>query len=136
METAFADTVYWQALSDIRDSLHQTAGKLAADLRTQRVRIITSVMVLTEVLNALGNSDPGRKIAVALVQRLRADPNVEIVPNTECPFDTAFERYQSRPDKHWGHTDCSSFIIMENRDISHALTHDHHFEQAGFVILL
>lgn len=136
MEIAFADTVYWQALIDFRDSLHDAADALAAQLKSDRVRIVTSEMVLTEVLNALGKSEPGRKKAIDLVQSLKADANVEIVPNAECPFDPAFEFYKKRPDKEWGHTDCSSFIIMQNHGISHALTHDHHFAQAGFVILL
>lgn len=136
MESAFADTVYWQALYNAKDNLHNAAQALAADLEADRVRIVTSEMVLTEVLNALGNADLGRRLAVDLVQKLRADPNVEIVPNAECPFDVAFEFYKRRPDKQWGHTDCSSFIIMQNRGIYYALTHDHHFTQAGFSILM
>lgn len=136
MESAFADTVYWQALYNAKDNLHNSAQALAADLEADRVPIITSEMVLTEVLNTLGNTELGRRIAIELVQRLKADPNVEIVPNAECPFDVAFEFYKRRPDKQWGHTDCSSFIIMQNRGIYYALTHDHHFTQAGFSILL
>ena len=94
METAFADTVYWQALYDVKDDLHTAAIKLAGELRAKCVRIITSEMVLTEVLNALGNSQLGRRIAVDLVQHLKADPNVAIAPNSECPFPVAFELYK------------------------------------------
>jgi len=136
METAFADTVYWQALLDVKDGLYDAAKALANRLRADRVRVITSEMVLTEVLNALGKSEAGRRAAIDLIQSLRISANVEIVPNTECPFDVAFEFYKRRPDKQWGHTDCSSFIIMQKRGIYYALTHDHHFTQAGFSILL
>ncbi len=136
MEVAFADTVYWQALIDVKDGLHDAARALAVELKSNRVRIITSEMVLTEVLNALGKSEIGRRAAIELIQTLKANANVEIVPNAECPFDVAFEFYKRRPDKRWGHTDCSSFIIMQNRGIYYALTHDHHFTQAGFSILL
>jgi len=136
MDFAFADTVYWQALYDIRDNLHSAAETLAADLESKRVSIVTSGMVLTEVLNALGSSVPSRRMAVDLVQKLKADPNVEVVPNADCPFDAAFELYMKRPDKEWGHTDCSSFLIMWKRGIYHVLTHDHHFTQAGFTVLL
>lgn len=136
METAFADTVYWQALLDVKDSLYGAARILANQLRADRVRIITSEMVLTEVLNALGKSETGRRSAINFIQSLRDNPNVEIAQNAECPFDTAFDFYKKRPDKQWGHTDCSSFIIMQNRGIYYALTHDHHFTQAGFAVLL
>ncbi len=136
MKTAFADTVYWQALLDVRDNLHSAAERLAVKLIFDRVRVVTSEMVLTEVLNALGKSAPGRALAVSFVESLEADQNVEIASAEECPFDTAFAFYKTRPDKQWGLTDCSSFLIIQQRGISHALTHDNHFRQAGSTILL
>ncbi len=47
-----------------------------------------------------------------------------------------FDPYESRPDKDWSLTDCTSFIVMNEFNISNALTGDHHFEQAGFRALL
>ena len=44
--------------------------------------------------------------------------------------------FAARPDKEWSLTDCISFVAMNERDITDALTSDHHFEQAGFRILL
>jgi predicted nucleic acid-binding protein len=38
--------------------------------------------------------------------------------------------------KDWSHTDCASFLIMEEEGIEAALTHDPHFTQAGFQALL
>jgi len=38
--------------------------------------------------------------------------------------------------KEWQLTDCISFIVMEDKEITDALTGDHHFEQAGFTALL
>jgi uncharacterized protein len=46
------------------------------------------------------------------------------------------ELFGDRPDKDWSLTDCISFIVMEERRITEALTGDHHFEQAGFRALL
>ena len=136
MNTAFADTVYWQALLDVRDDLHSAAEALAVKLIFDRVRIVTSEMVLTELLNALGKSVQGRKLAVSLVESLQADQNVEIASAEECSFDAAFAFYKTRPDKQWGLTDCSSFFLMQQRGITDALTHDNHFRQAGFNLLL
>jgi predicted nucleic acid-binding protein len=42
----------------------------------------------------------------------------------------------SREDKNWSLVDCSSFVVMQQRNITEALTNDYHFEQAGFVRLL
>jgi predicted nucleic acid-binding protein len=44
--------------------------------------------------------------------------------------------YESRLDKDWGLTDCTSFVVMQQRGITEAFTSDRHFEQAGFVRLM
>jgi uncharacterized protein len=64
------------------------------------------------------------------------DPNVLIVPPGIDLFEEGLALYQRRPDKDWSLTDCISFVVMERQQIRHALTGDHHFEQAGFVALL
>jgi predicted nucleic acid-binding protein len=38
--------------------------------------------------------------------------------------------------KDWSLTDCISFVVMEERGVTEALTSDRHFEQAGFASLL
>jgi predicted nucleic acid-binding protein len=87
MDVVFADTVYWQAYIDFRDDLHNVAVKLTKDLKSSHVRYVTSEMVLTEVLNALGGTERGRQLAVDLVRNLKADANVEIVSNVNYPFE-------------------------------------------------
>ena len=61
---------------------------------------------------------------------------MEIIPQTDTQFRAAMGRYASRGDQAWSLTDCASFIVMEERDITEALAHDRDFEQAGFVALL
>jgi predicted nucleic acid-binding protein len=39
-------------------------------------------------------------------------------------------------DKEWGLTDCISFVAMQERGLTNALTTDRHFTQAGFQNLL
>jgi predicted nucleic acid-binding protein len=39
-------------------------------------------------------------------------------------------------DKGWTLTDCVSFVIMRERNVTDALTGDKHFEQTGFAALL
>ena len=61
---------------------------------------------------------------------------MEIVLSTSDLFQRAPEFFSARPDKEWSLTYCISFVAMNERDITDALTSDHHFEQAGFRILL
>ena len=51
-------------------------------------------------------------------------------------YSRALRLYRERPDKEWTLTDCVSFIVMEDRGITEALTTDEHFQQAGFDVLM
>lgn len=44
--------------------------------------------------------------------------------------------YSRHTDKTWGLVDCISFVAMQERGITEALTADRHFVQAGFRALL
>ena len=101
------------------------------------VQIVTTQMVLTEALNFM--SDLGefrRRFAAQTVQRLKENPGVEIVPQTDAQFRACVEFYAARSDLRWILTDCASFLVMEERGLTEALAYDRDFEQAGFVALL
>lgn len=133
MRTVFADTGYWFALLNPKDQLHGKAKSVSATLG--RVRIVTSEMVLDELLAGL-SVPPARATAIDAVGRVLSNPNVEVVPQTSLQFREAFDLYKSRADKEWSLTDCASFNLMKERGITEALAHDEHFVQAGFKALL
>jgi predicted nucleic acid-binding protein len=133
MRRVFADAGYWIALLNPKDSLHVKAREISATLG--RVRTVTSEMVLTEVLNAFASKgEPLRNAACALVDRVRSSVNAEVVPMTSSAFRDATQRYRGGTDKTWGLTDCTSFLIMEQKGITDALSADRDFQQAGFNI--
>jgi uncharacterized protein len=135
MRTLFVDAVYWIALLNPRDALHQRAVAFSRSLN--RTLLVTTEMVLTELLNAFAERGTVfRRAATQLVQRLRQDANIRIVPQTSAQFDDALELYRSRQDKEWSHTDCASIRVMERENITEALTYDQHFEQAGYKAVL
>jgi predicted nucleic acid-binding protein len=74
--------------------------------------------------------------AIAFLKSLRNSPEVEVLHIDSNLDATAWKLLEARPDKTWSLVDCSSFAIMQQQNISVALTSDHHFEQAGFVRLL
>jgi predicted nucleic acid-binding protein len=135
MTAVFADASYWIALLNPQDSLHPKASKLSTFLR--HTRILTSEMVLVELLNEFSRRGPSfRRMAVALVEDLRGDPQIVIVEQSSVQFQDALELYGARNDKTWGLTDCASFRIMDRDGLTRVLTHDRHFVQAGFQALL
>jgi uncharacterized protein len=134
MKQVFADTSYWIALVNPRDQIHAKAVSITKQLAS--VKILTSEMVLTEVLNSFSDAGPLRHAVGGMVQRLRTTRDVIIVPQTSEQFGSALRRYKQAADKSWSLTDCASFQVMEAEQIQAALTHDQHFTQAGFETLL
>jgi predicted nucleic acid-binding protein len=93
--------------------------------------------VLVEVVNAL--SSPGtalRRHVGRMVRDLLEDPQVEVVLQSHSSFLTGLELHEKRPDKGYSLTDCISMQVMKERGITEALTHDHHYEQEGFITLI
>lgn len=74
----------------------------------------------------------------ALPPNTRVEITIKPVDEHQPPAQSksSFELYRNRPDKEWGMTDYISFVIMQERGISDALTADDHFRQAGFRALL
>lgn len=135
MKTVFADTGYWIALINTKDSLHQKVRQLT--LQISPVKIITSEIVLSELLNSFSKQGSFLKQAtINLINRSYNNSNIEIIPQTTQLFSQALDLYKQRLDQQWSHTDCSSFIIMQEYKITEALAYDKHFEQAGFIALL
>ncbi len=91
--------------------------------------------MLLEIGNAL-SKQRYRSAAIQLLDALEADPKVESITLSVELYTRALQMYRERPDKEWGLTDCVSFIVMEDRGMSEALTTDEHFQQASLRVLL
>ena len=100
-----------------------------------RALILTTEAVLWEWMNAFANSGT-RRTAVEGYRRCHEDPYVQIVPFAADTVAAAVRIYEARHDKDWSLTDCMSFLVMQQRQVSRALTTDHHFSQAGFQAVL
>jgi len=133
MKQIFADTSYWIGLVNPRDQIHQKVMRITQELSS--VRLLTTEMVLVELLNSFSDS-PFRRTVAGMVLKLRNDRNVRIVPQTSEQFERALRRYKHAADKSWSLTDCASFDVMEAEQMQAALTHDEHFAQAGYETLL
>ena len=131
-QTYFVDAWYFIALLDPRDTHYRQAKRI--EQRVQTGSLVTHESVLSEVLNyySTEGAQP-RALAASLVRRaLRA----LVVIGVDRPlFLAALARYEQRPDKEYSLVDCMSMVIMEQRGIRHVLTNDHHFSQAGFVVV-
>lgn len=134
MRTLFADTQFWVALANSQDQWHQRARSVTAGLVA--VQIVTTQEVLIEFFNALGGSRHLRYAAVSLLAGLQTRLFVEIIPQSPASFVSGLQLYEQREDKQYSLTDCISMRAMRDRSITEVLTHDHHFMQEGFTVLL
>lgn len=103
----------------------------------QKVNIVTSEAVLTEFLSFFTRfvGKPRQRVGEAVLN-LENHPNIIVYPSPSDLFYRAVTLYRDREDKEWSLTDCHSFLIMGDLEITEALAHDKHFEQARFRILL
>ena len=134
MPPAFVDSAYYVAILLKTDALHERALRLSSITDEPTV---TSDGVCMEVLAHV--SDRGshlRDLGLRLFDGLRDDPKVTIVRQTPELFDAGIELYRQRPDKGYSLTDCISMLVCRQLGIVDVLTHDRHFEQEGFSILL
>lgn len=135
MRIVFADTGYWIAITNPDDELHESA-RLVVE-RLGEFHIVTSEMVLVEFLNFMSKlGEYKRMLAVDVLREILNDPQVDVVSQTSQQFREAVDLYEARPDQRWSVTDCSSFLVMREMDITEALAHDLDFAQAGFAVLM
>ncbi|MBN2447820.1 MAG: type II toxin-antitoxin system VapC family toxin [Phycisphaerae bacterium] len=128
----FLDTSYLIALAMRQDALHAQA---IAWSRYLPGPFLTTEFVLCEFLNAL-SVPANRMLAHAVLAGVRENDKIATVPASTDLFKSGVAVHAKRTDQSWSLTDCISFAVMEQAEVTEALTHDHHFEQAGFKALL
>ncbi|MGP0069202.1 MAG: type II toxin-antitoxin system VapC family toxin [Isosphaeraceae bacterium] len=135
MKKSFADAQYFVALINDKDQAHPAA--LAMSQALQGETLVTTEEALSEVLAYFAERGPYlRQVAVAYVEDILSDPDMVIRAQSHQSFLDGFTLYKARPDKGYSLTDCISMVAMRQEGIAEVLTHDNHFTQEGFTILL
>jgi predicted nucleic acid-binding protein len=97
--------------------------------------LVTTNAILLEFGNAFSGIRL-RPAAVKMIQAIRGSGRWNLVRMDDSILDRGFQKYRHVMDKEWGLVDCISMVVAEDLGISKVFTTDHHFEQAGFDILL
>lgn len=134
-KVCFVDAVCWIALLNKTELIHKQADTEYKRLLKKGYHLITTTAVLNEMANSL--CSPQFRAAVSdFYRRIQASGRIEVLFVDEQLWEEGWQLYELHNDKEWSLTDCISITVMKDRNISEALTTDHHFEQAGFVRLL
>jgi len=127
----FLDTSYIIALEIKNEQDHQTVFQHWLTLTTSKPFLITSTYIFDEVVTFFNSRNLHRE-AVEIGNRLLDSPDIELIHIDRKLFNQGWQYFHKYQDKAYSLTDCLSFVIMQNRYISTALTLDHHFLQSGF----
>jgi predicted nucleic acid-binding protein len=135
VKVAFVDTLYFVTLFNSRDQWHERA--IAASKRVAETKLITTEDVLVELLNFFSEyGEKARRGAVTQAEGVLSGAKIEVAPQSHEAFLAGLALYKARPDKGYSLTDCISMHTMRERGVSDVLTHDDHFRQEGFTVLL
>jgi uncharacterized protein len=135
MKKVFADAQYFVALLNDKDQSHPAA--LAISQALQGVTVVTTEEALNEVLAFFAERGRYlRQVATAYVDDILSDPDMVIRPQSHQSFLDGLTLYKARPDKGYSLTDCILMQAMRQDGIAEIMTHDNHFKQEGFTILL
>ena len=137
MNEVFVDTSGWASFFVRTEPHHAKAIELMTQWQQQNGRVVTTNYILSE-LAALFTSPlrVPRSTILDCIQTIRSRPWVEVVHIDPSLDEAAWKLFGDRLDKEWSLVDCASFVVMQQRGLTDALTADHHFEQASFVRLL
>lgn len=133
----FVDTAGWGDIVDPGQDFHELAVKLYRDSRVRGTTLVTTSYVIAELVALLTSPfHIARPRVISFINGLKQSPFVEIIFIDQARDDAAWNLLTRRQDKEWSLADCASFLVMKELNLTDALTSDHHFEQAGFRVLL
>lgn len=135
MKQNFLDTSGLIAVANTDDQWHSEAERVWTEIIASRAQLVTTSLVLIEIGDGLSRVDH-RPLALETHRALHFSERVQIVQSNNDLEGRAWQLFQARPDKDWRTTDCASMVLMRDQNIIEVFSTDHHFEQAGFEILL
>ena len=132
MRTVFLDTVGLLAVWDKADQWHSAAQPIFQSLSKDRVRLVTTPLVLYECGNAAARK-PYRPDVDAFRRELQEFG--DLLEPTPTEVEMAWSNYTQGVIGSAGIVDFISFAVMRRLGITEAFTNDRHFQTAGFTVL-
>lgn len=133
--TLMVDTWAWIALYNPDDQYHDVAQLANEELLEAGYHWLTTNFVLDEAYTALRR---GASAAQAIelgheIQAIAASGALEIVTITPELEEVAWQLFERYDDvRGLSYTDCTTFALMQQRNIDVAFTDDDHFHILGF----
>ena len=130
----FVDTAGWMACADAADPDHARSCKARDGALEAGQLLVTTDFVADETLTLIR-----RRLSLDAArtwwQQLDRSSRLRWERIDSDRFEKARELFFQYQDKAFSFTDCTSFVVMRETRLTHALTTDVHFRQMGFQTL-
>lgn len=134
MKALFVDTAGWMACADSADPAH-ARSRAARDAALEAGQaLVTTDFVVDETLTLI-RFRLGLTAAEDWWSQVDGSPRLRWERIDSDRFERARHLFFQYRDKDFSLTDCTSFAVMREIRLTHALTTDGHFRQMGFQIL-
>ena len=133
----FVDTSAWKAFYDEKDDMHGEARDFMKAVAAKEVPVrllVTSDYVMDETLTLVRFAHSHAK-AVEFANAVSTSRAIRLFFAGEETFNKALAMFIEHHDKPWSFTDCISFQLMKQLELTTAFAFDPHFQQAGFQTL-
>ena len=133
----FVDSGAWIALLDRRDQYHSDAVAIYSDLIQQNTQLLTTDYVIDETATRL-RYRVNHPIAVEfldLIESSKATGALTVAAIDSTLFQEAEELFRQYDTARLSFTDCTSFAICQQHNISEAFAFDQHFGMMSIILL-
>jgi predicted nucleic acid-binding protein len=128
------DTSGWTACADAADPSHDRCREVRDSALKAGRTLVTTNFVVNETLTLL-RIRLGLDAAERWWQQVDASTRLRWERIDSDRFEKARVLFFQYRDKDFSFTDCTSFVVMRQTRLTHAIATDRHFRQAGFQIL-
>ena len=131
----FVDTSGLYALVEKNDAHHRAARRAVENLvRGGRKLVLTDYIV--DETTTLANARSGKRVAMRVLDLVEQSAGIRIEWVGSLRFEATATFFRKHADHRYSFTDCTSFIVMNELEMTQALTTDKHFVEAGYEALL
>jgi uncharacterized protein len=135
MQKIFVDTWAWYALTDRNDTDHDIAEAANLKLIDGGYTFVTTNFVLAESVTLIRYKmyhDASVRFWETMKQMNEAEL-LDIIRVTKKHEEDAWAIFEHYADQDFSFTDCTSFAVMQEQQVSQVFTADHHFSVMGFI---
>ncbi|MDN5850386.1 MAG: PIN domain-containing protein [Nitrococcus sp.] len=131
----FVDTSGLYALVEKNDAHHARARSTVEKLLHAGHKLVLTDYIVDET-TTLANARGGKRVAMRVLDLLEKSAGIRIEWIGSSRFEQTKTFFRKYADHGYSFTDCSSFVVMQELELTQALTTDKHFPEAGFEALL